>query len=404
VLNRIQTDGSTGPWGDCGWGTCPTHFYSDEGQSARWYELAYARYFAARWSYSTALHSIELANENLINDGVDGNVYDASFAIVAQVKSLSSRELLASNSFWGWWVAPFWTDPARGDLVDYSDQHWYADQEGSGCEPSGTCVLISNLWADSAGYARECWRRFVSYGEAYDYEKPIVRGEGGTAASGTGPQHPLIAADPAGTYYHKKLWAHVGSLGYTCDGEWYPRLFVESEEGRFPNEEQNLYAMFAAYERFMTGEALASGAWKPVGTDLEGSERIAFVAESGETRAWGAQEGTSSRTLLWVDNAGHTWYSVVGGASVVPASATLTIPGFVPGAGYAVEWWDPYAGPEGEAVVAQEVRLARPDGTLVLLVEGLVRDIALKIAPVDLAQVYLPVMLMDVGQSIALLP
>jgi hypothetical protein len=393
VLNRIQPDGSIGPWGECGWGTCPTYFYSDDAQAARWYELAYTRYFVARWSYSTALHSVELANENMINDGSDGNVYDASFAIAAQVKALAAREVLTSNSFWGWWVAGFWTDPARGELMDYADQHWYANEEGSGCQADGSCMLISNVWDDSAAYVRECWRQFVAYSETYGYDKPIVRGEGGTTVAGTEPQHPLIAEDPEGTYYHKKLWAHVGTLGYTCDGDWYPRLFVAEKVGGFPNQELDLYTMFAAYERFVAGEALSSGAWAPLGTDLAGSEAIALGEPSSSVRAWGVQAGPFGRTLLWIDNATHTWSSVVDGAPRVPASATLTIPGFVPGAGYAVQWWDPYAGPGTDPIVRTEPKEARADGTIVLSVQGLERDVALKIVRADLEHVYLPLTL-----------
>jgi len=393
VLNRIQPDGSIGPWGECGWGTCPTHFYSDDDQAARWYELAYTRYFVARWSYSTALHSVELANENMINDGSDGNVYDASFAVAAQVKALAAREVLTSNSFWGWWIAGFWTDPVRGELMDYADQHWYANEEGSGCQADGSCTLISNVWDDSAAYVRECWRQFVEYSETYGYDKPIVRGEGGTAVAGTEPQHPLIAGDPEGTYYHKKLWAHVGTLGYTCDGDWYPRLFVAETAEGFPNQELDLYAMFAAYERFMAGEALSSGTWAPLGTDLAGSEAIAMAEETSPLRAWGVQGGSFGRALLWIDNAGDTWSNVVNGVPLVPASATLTIAGFEPGAGYAVQWWDPYAGAGTNPIVRTEPKEARGDGTIVLSVQDLERDIALKIVRADLKHAYLPLTL-----------
>ncbi len=202
LLARFLPDGTVGDWNI-------SNFYAADGEAARWYEEAYARYFVGRWSYSTALHSLELANENYF----DARAQDAAFAIAQVVRDLSPRHILMSNSFWGWWVDSFWTDVERGDLMDYSDKHWYANETGSSCDSNGEhCELISNVWDDSAAYVRECALRFNEYREAFGYDKPIVRGEGGVAVSATEPQNPEIAQDPTGTYYHKKLWAHVGTL------------------------------------------------------------------------------------------------------------------------------------------------------------------------------------------------
>ena len=59
ILNRLVADGSLGAWNI-------DNFYSADGHASRWYQQAYARYFVARWSYSPALHSLELANENML--------------------------------------------------------------------------------------------------------------------------------------------------------------------------------------------------------------------------------------------------------------------------------------------------------------------------------------------------
>ena len=77
VLGRFGPDGTTTSWQ-------LRNFYSAEGQAARWYERAYVRYFVARWSYSTALHSVELANENDLNLAS----YDAAFALAQTIKDL----------------------------------------------------------------------------------------------------------------------------------------------------------------------------------------------------------------------------------------------------------------------------------------------------------------------------
>ena len=259
VLNRFLPDGTvTASWDDL-----DRPFYSQSGQAARWYENAYMRYFVARWSYTPALHSLELANENHLTQ----ESYAAGFAMTDLVHGLSPRHILMSNSFWGWLVDPYFNDPTHKTAIDYSDKHWYANETGSGT-PEYPGDVISTQYKDSAAYVRECWNRFKEYQSWFALNEPIVRGEGGVARSGTEPQHPDIARDPKGTYYHKKLWAHVGVLGYSCDGEWYPRLFVPYSGTQFPNSTYDLPKMFAAYERFLQGEPLSNGRYREIGTDL----------------------------------------------------------------------------------------------------------------------------------------
>ena len=73
ILNRFLPDGTV----TADFDSLDRPFYSQPGQAARWYENAYVRYFVARWSYSPALHSLELANENhLIQES-----YAAGFAL-----------------------------------------------------------------------------------------------------------------------------------------------------------------------------------------------------------------------------------------------------------------------------------------------------------------------------------
>ncbi|NLG26898.1 MAG: DUF5060 domain-containing protein, partial [Chloroflexi bacterium] len=361
VLNAFAADGSTtaAP-------VYPNNFYSGEGQAARWYEDAYTRYFVARWSYSTALHSLELANENDLSEVS----YNAGYHLAEMVHALSPRHILMSNSFWGWWVSSYWTDPVRGDLMDYSDKHWYSNQTGSSCT-DGFCELISNVWDDSAAYVREATKRFNEYRRSANYSKPIVRGEGGTATSGTEPQMAQIAQDARGTYYHKKLWAHVGALGGNCDGEWYPRVFVSG--GAFPNPTYNLPRMYAAYERFLQGEPLSNGQYTEVGSDLAGDAQVSLAVGAGALRAWGVRDAYDGRALLWIDNPAHTWANVVAGKAVPAASGTLTVPG-MPMGGYWVEWWDTTEGvirSTGELTVGA-------DGLLALSVSGLSSDVAVR--------------------------
>jgi hypothetical protein len=362
ILNRLLADGSTGEPD-----SLSTNFYSGEGQVSRWYQQAYARYFIARWSYSPALHSIELANENHLSLPS----YDAGFALAQFVRDTSPRHILVSNSFWGYFVADFFANPEKGQLLDYGDKHWYASQDPTEQE------LISNTWADSAAYVRECQNRFGEYADAFDYRRPLVRGEGGVAQSGTGPQHPEIVAEEQGIYFHKLLWAQAGALGYTCAGEWYPRLFVGYRDDQFPNENVDLFKMMAAYERFMAGEPLNNGRFRAVGTDLTGAGQIGVKTAASQLRAWGVQ--SPDRALVWIDNAAHTWKNVADGVPIAPVSGLLAIPGFRPGLEYAVEWWDPYAFDPALQVTHTQTVVSAADGTITLEVADLASDVAVKV-------------------------
>jgi hypothetical protein len=185
--------------------------------------------------------------------------------------------------------------------------------------------------------------------------------------------------DPQGIYYHKKLWAHVGVLGYSCDGEWYPRLFVPYADDRFPNDQRDLFDMFSAYERFVGGEPLSNGSYVEIGTDLTGSGQITVANPVGRLRAWGVRDSASHRVLLWIDNAQHTWKNVVDGVSIQPASATLTIPGLRAGELYTAVWWNPYAPDLAGLITGSESIIAQPDGTITLPISDLARDVALKV-------------------------
>lgn len=364
VLNRFQPDGSvTAVWDDM-----DSRFYSQPGLAARWYENAYVRYFVARWSHTPALHSLELANENHLT----AESYAAGFALTNLVHSLSPRHILMSNSFWGWLVDPYFNDPGHKSAIDFSDKHWYANETGLG-SPDNPGEVISALYRDSAAYVRECWSRFKEYETWFDLNEPIVRGEGGVAVSGTEPQHPAIPGDTKGTYYHKKLWAHVGVLGYSCDGEWYPRLFVPTSTAQFPTSTRSLEKMFAAYERFMQGEPVSNGRYQEVGTDLTGTRQVLLSNTIGSLRAWGRLDATTGKGLLWIDNASDTWWNVVQGNPVPGAGTSLAIQG-LPAGTYAVEWWDTTAG----AMSQTETRTVGGDGRLSLAVSNLTGDVAVK--------------------------
>ncbi len=361
VLNRMQPDGSLGKFDFTN-----HNFYADENLPARWYQEAYARYFVGRWSYSTALHSLEMANEA---DPWDSASQEAALNLARYIHAIAPRHIMISNSFWHSFPTDFWSAAE----MDYADKHWYTNANSNNGD------LVSLIYHDSAAYVRECWRRFQDYEQLLASTKPIIRGEGGVWDNGTHEQHPEIALDPSGTWYHKKLWAHVGTLAYSCDGEWYPRLFLPSNEDTFPNETSNLGAIFAAYNNFIQSEPLNNGHYEEIGTDLSGHQQVLLSEISGTIRAWGVQDNTNMHTLLWIDNADHTWKNVVDKAFIAPGNATLILQNLTPGI-YRIEIWDTYTGSVNTAYTA----VVTQEGELPYRITDLSTDVALKIKGVPL--------------------
>jgi len=93
--------------------------------------------------------------------------------------------------------------------------------------------------------------------------------------------------------------------------------------------------------------------------------------------------------FLWVDNAADTWKAVVDGEEIPPASGMLAIGGLEPGKTYAVQWWDPHATDSAQSGFSRmSLGPVRVDGSALLEIEDLSRDLALKLFKA--ASCYLP--------------
>ena len=336
LLGVMKPDGSITTTWDI------NNFYSGDGQVARWLEKAYARYFVARWGYSTALHSVELGNENMLTT----NSYNAAFSVLGYIRTIEPRHLLLSNSFWGYFVESFWTDAVHGSLMDYADKHWYARPGSSDGE------LVSTIYTDTAANVRECQRQFANYRNWYAQNKPIVRGETGVWQSGT--NNPYDFGSGAANYFHKQLWAQMGDQ---CGGEWYIDDLVDN----------NWWGMYALYENFWQGEPLTNGHYADVGTD---TGAITTSNVSGSVRAWGKIDATNGRGDVWIDNANDTWQRVANGQSIGTTSATLTLN--VPNGAYQITWFNTDTG--ATTTSTQNVTT----GKLTLAVSALAHDVAVK--------------------------
>jgi hypothetical protein len=337
VLGTLQADGSVTSTWDI------NNFYSQAGAVPRWLEKAYARYFVARWSYSTALHSVELGNENMLTT----ESYDAAYNVLGVIKALAPRHILLTNSFWGYFVAPYWTDAQYGPLMDYADKHWYA-------RPAGDGELVSSIYTDTAANVRDCQLRFAEYRTEFDQDKPIVRGE--TGVWGGDNYDPIDLGSGASTYYHKQVWAQMGDQ---CGGEWYTDYL----------DTHNLWGEYLRYEQFLQGEPLTNGHYADIGSD---AGAITITNNLGSARAWGKLDATAGRGLIWIDNANDTWQRVADGLSVTPATAFVVI-GNVPNGTYQVTWFNTATG------AINLTTSTASSSKLLLNVAALAHDVAVKL-------------------------
>jgi hypothetical protein len=274
------------------------------------------------------------------------NSYDAAFDVLGYVRSIEPRHILLSNSFWGYFVEPFWTDPARGHLLDYADKHWYARPGSIDVE------VVSALYTDSAANVHQCRNRFKEYRTGFAYNKPIVRGEAGVWQANFDP---LDFGSGSATYYHKQLWAQMGDQ---CAGEWYTDYL----------DTHNLWGDYLRYEQFLQDEPVTNGHYADVGTDT-GS--IVIANATGAARAWGKLDASAGRGLLWIDNADDTWKHVADGLSVTPATASLEISG-LPDGTYQATWFNTST---GATIITSHVV---SNGKLTLNVSALAHDVAVK--------------------------
>jgi hypothetical protein len=321
-----------------------SNFYSQAGGVPRWLEKAYARYFVARWSYSPALHSLELGNENMLTT----ESYEAAYSVLGYVRSIEPRRILLTNSFWGYFVDPYWLSSKYGPLMDYVDKHWYARSGGQDNE------LVSTTFADTAANVRECQKRFADYRTWYTLNKPVVRGETGVWQPGT--VNPLDLRGGAATYYHKQVWAQLGDQ---CAGEWYTDYL----------DTHNLWGEYLRYEQFLQGEPLTNGHYADIGSD---TGAITLTNSAGTARAWGKFDTSTGRGLLWIDNANDTWQRVADGLNVTPATASLEISG-LPNGTYQVTWFNTATG------TASTTTHTVTTGKLTLSVSALAHDVAVKV-------------------------
>jgi hypothetical protein len=144
LYNHIDLDG-TPLEDDAGYDN--NLFYATPDTAVRRLHEYYWRYLAARWGYSTAVHSWELLNEG---DPFNGNHYDQADSFAGYIDAHDPSQHLVTTSNWhSFPAAEFWGGASYPHL-DYADLHAYIST-GRGLyewnPPAGTMLETNPLHA-----------------------------------------------------------------------------------------------------------------------------------------------------------------------------------------------------------------------------------------------------------------
>jgi hypothetical protein len=326
------------------------------------------RYLTARWGYSTAVHSWELMNEG---DPFNGNHYDQAEDLGRTIRSIDPNRHLVTTSFWhSYPVREFWANPNYPN-VDYADIHAYNSTTWlKAPDDILDPVVKQKCGSDQNCYLTEMRNDSVLYHTEHSLNtwmsnpgSPVVRGEAGiTDLISDFNQDPDLIKDTQGIWLHKFLFSQVDP-GALYELYWYTDVIRENR----------LYPIFKRFRDFMADVPINSGDF----VDLQPT------VTNPSLRVLGQKDLTYQRAILWIDNRAHTWRQVVNGETIAPISGTIQIGGFRPNTVLNVEWWNTCSGELPSTctvgVLSRTTVLVDAIGNIVLNVENLVRDEAVKI-------------------------
>ena len=333
---------------------CPSSkwFYGNgrEASKVRWLQQAWWRYLQARWGYSTQIHSWELLNEG---DPADERHYILADEFGKYMHQFKPNDHLVSTSFWHSFPKDrFWANPEYPN-IDFADIHQYVldDEWGFYDTALATYELSMKIGARQPGGTG----------------KPTIRGEVGFAERASGSATEFFEKDSYGVWLHNFIWGGINPGGL-IESLWYENqhIYKHNRDGSLRYDFRGSYRSF--YD-FIKDIPLNNGHYQDADA----------MVSNRNLRAWGQKDLVNGRAHLWVQNIEHHWNNLVDGNRVSPASGSIAIAGFQPGANYLVQWWDTYATGEQKQVIRSQTITAQTDGSITISFDYLDRDLALKI-------------------------
>lgn len=364
IFNRIDYNGNPIPDNPACWDQDPSNdppecpdnrwFYGNQRAmtKVRWLQQAWWRYLQARWGYSTSIQSWELLNEG---DPWNSLHYTLADEFGKYMRQFQPDHHMVSTSFWHSFPKDaFWANPEY-ENVDFADVHRYVPASDADFNDSA-----------SASYNPSMQYGALTSGGA---GKPVIRGETGFTVSSSEPPTGEFANDQEGIWLHNFIWAGINPGGM-IESYWYEdtHIYRISPSGNVLFDHRDQYG---AFDKFIQGIPLSNGHYQ---------DAAAGVSNPG-LRAWGQKDLVGQRAHLWIQNKNHTWRNVVDGVAIPPLSGIVTISGFTPGEKFLAAWWDPYPSNQPQPVLRIDHLVAGGNGSLVLNVQNLGTDIAVKIYP-----------------------
>ncbi len=329
----------------------------------RWLQQAWWRYLQARWGYSSHIHSWELLNEGGPNNGRHYALADEFgkymhcrvFGVPvgsgdgeACAYDHPNDHLVSTSNWHSFPKNNFWTN-SNYPNVDFADVHQYIPPGDSNYDDAALASQSLSISANLAGTG-----------------KPIIRGETGFTQSGTEPESNEIKQDSEGIWLHNFIWAGVNPGGL-IESYWY-------EEEHIYNDTVEFRPHFKTYYNFIADVPLNNGHYQDAAAQV-----TVTTGNDGDIRAWGQKDGANGCAHLWMQNRRHTWANVVNGAAIPAVAGTVEISGFVPLESYIVEQWDTYQPDAAQQIIQTDTLTAQNDGSILITVENLTNDIAMKI-------------------------
>ncbi len=366
LLNIFQKDGTPSP-------AQPIDqnfklFWGDGRESAgktkvRWLQETWWRYLQARWGYSTHVHSWELVNEGDPNEPLHyalademGKYFRTAFIPTGQPTQQPDLHLV-TTSFWNDFPTSFWNSPTYPN-VDYADVHHYAHETDE--KPFDTLYNVADF-NDSALFSQKLSLHYGAHQPAGP-NKPVVRGETAFAFDNAD----LFAQNTTnGLWLHNFIWAGL-NVGALIEMYW---TGAPTQDQIYKAGDHDYRSMYKTFYNFIHDVPLNNGHY----IDL------AATISSPALRVWGQKDLLHGQAHLWVQNAQNTWKNVADGVTIAPVSASIALPGFRPNAQYTVESWNTYEPDAAKQITQHSEIVAQADGVVVLAVENLASDIALKI-------------------------
>jgi hypothetical protein len=327
ILNQLTADGVFAAKGN--------GFYQSEGAKSAWLQKQWWRYLAARWGYSTAIHSWELNNEGSPDEP---RHYEFAQRFARFMHQVDSHPHLVTTSFWCCWRPNFWGDNQNYPDIDYADLHEYVGEREAAYDVA--------RWSIESSLAMH----------ASNVGKPIMWGESGIG----GPSKDFFKAlqvPNSGDWFHDMLWSQLNPGAVSNPNYWWSEHLKQIDRR----------AISKAFAQFVKDLELNKGGYIDASPQIENVQIIAV----------GQKNLGKDKAHLWIHNRNHTWRNLMGydgGQAPSPQSGSAMIR-MNPNTTYQIQWWNTDTG----TVTHTKTGVTDGAGMLPIRISDLTSDVAVKI-------------------------